>query len=102
MIMPVNEKLLYHRKTFNVNIIKYFEEFPDEHNCKEHFRGVKEHEDVRCKKCTLLSIYHKIKCKYLQLYLNEFSYKLNPRYFRDKLFDRLKIAMENGYWYNNE
>lgn len=36
--------------------------------------------------------YHKIKGKYLQLYLNEFAYKLNRRYFGEKLFDRLIIA----------
>lgn len=43
-------------------------------------------------KRTLLGNYHKIKRKYLQLYLNEFIYKLNRRYFGDKLFDRLVIA----------
>ena len=36
--------------------------------------------------------YHKIKGKYLQLYLNEFVYKLNRSYFEEKLFDRLVIA----------
>ncbi|MCF8299364.1 MAG: IS1595 family transposase, partial [Saprospiraceae bacterium] len=39
---------------------------------------------------------------YLQLYLDEFCYKLNRRYFGDRLFDRLAIAMSNNYWYNNE
>ena len=53
-------------------------------------------------KRTLLGIYHKIKGKYLQLYLDEFCYKLNRRYFGDRLFDRLTIAMANNYWYNNE
>jgi transposase-like protein len=43
-------------------------------------------------KRNLLGNYHKIKGKYLQLYLNEFVYKLNRRYFGDKLFDRLIIA----------
>lgn len=43
-------------------------------------------------KRTLLGNYHKIKGKYLQLYLNEFVYKLNRRYFGDKLFDRLVVA----------
>jgi len=43
-------------------------------------------------KRTLLGNYHKIKGKYLQLYLNEFAYKLNRRYFGEKLFDRLIIA----------
>ena len=36
--------------------------------------------------------FHKIKRKYLQSYLNEFVYKLNRRFFGDKLFDRLVIA----------
>lgn len=52
-------------------------------------------------KRNLLGINHKIKGKYLQLYLNEFCYKLNRRYFGDKLFDRLAIAMADNYWYNN-
>jgi transposase-like protein len=43
-------------------------------------------------KRNLLGNYHKIKGKYLQLYLDEFVYKLNRRYFGDKLFDRLVIA----------
>lgn len=52
-------------------------------------------------KRTLLGIYHKIKGKYLQLYLDEFCYKLNRRYFGERLFDRLTIAMTDNYWYNN-
>lgn len=47
-------------------------------------------------KRNLLGNYHKIKGKYLQLYLNEFVYKLNRRYFGDKLFDRLVIAGITG------
>ena len=43
-------------------------------------------------KRNLLGNYHKIKRKYLQLYLNEFIYKLNRRYLGDKLFERLIIA----------
>lgn len=43
-------------------------------------------------KRNLLGNYHKIKVKYLQLYLNEFVYKLNRRYFGEKLFDRVVIA----------
>jgi hypothetical protein len=48
-------------------------------------------------KRTLLGIYHKIKGKYLQLYLDEFCYKLNRRYFGEKLFDRLVIAVSNDF-----
>jgi transposase-like protein len=47
-------------------------------------------------KRNLLGNYHKIKGKYLQLYLNEFVYKLNRRYFEEKLFDRLVIANITG------
>jgi len=43
-------------------------------------------------KRNFLGNYHKIKGKYLQLYLNELVYKLNRRYFREKIFDRLIIA----------
>jgi hypothetical protein len=52
-------------------------------------------------KRTLLGIYHKIKGKYLQLYLDEFCYKLNRRYFGERLFDRFTTAMSDNYWYNN-
>ena len=40
-------------------------------------------------KRNLLGNYHKIKGKYLQLYMNEFVYKLTRRYFGDKVFDRV-------------
>lgn len=43
-------------------------------------------------KRTLLGNYHQIKRIYQQLYLNEFIYKLNRRYFGEKLFDRLVSA----------
>jgi hypothetical protein len=36
--------------------------------------------------------YHKIKDKFLQLYLYEFIYKLNKRYFGERIFERLVIA----------
>lgn len=49
-------------------------------------------------KRTLLGIYHKIKGKYLQRYLDEFCYKLNRRYFREGLFDRLTIALTTQNW----
>jgi hypothetical protein len=57
-------------------------------------------------KRTLLGIFHKIKGKYLQNYLNEFCYtcaehgrsKLNRRYFGERLFDRLTLAAAKCYW----
>lgn len=61
---------------------------------KETLRWV--HITIGNAKRNLLGNYHKIKGKYLQLYLNEFVYKLNRRYFGDKLFDRLIIANITG------
>lgn len=43
-------------------------------------------------KRNLLGIYHMMQSKYLQAYINEFCYRLNRRYFGEKLFDRLIIA----------
>lgn len=42
-------------------------------------------------------IFQKISLKYLQLYLNEFCYKLNKRYFGAKLFNRLILAIAKIY-----
>lgn len=36
--------------------------------------------------------------KYMQNYLDEFCYRLNRRYFGEKLFDRLVIASVQPYW----
>lgn len=44
-----------------------------------------------------LGSFHKIKGKYLQLYLNDFVYKLNRRYFEEKLFGGLMIASITGF-----
>jgi len=52
-------------------------------------------------KRTLLGIYHKIKGKYLQNYLDEFCYKLNRRYFGERLFHRPAIAITTPYWHIN-
>ena len=48
-------------------------------------------------KFNLLGVYHKVKGKYLQLYLDEFYYKLNREYFRERLFDSMVIADTNNY-----
>ena len=49
-------------------------------------------------KRNLLGVYHKIKGKYLQLYLDEFCYKLNRRYFGNRISDRLVLAVTKFYW----
>ena len=61
---------------------------------KETLRRV--HITISNAKRNLLGNHHKIKGKYLQLYLNEFVYKLNRRYFGDRLFERLVIANITG------
>ena len=66
----------------------------DKETTKETLKWV--HITISNAKRNLLGNYHKIKGKYLQLYLNEFVYKLNRRYFEEKLFDRLIIAGITG------
>jgi len=43
-------------------------------------------------KRNLKGIHHMVSKEYMQGYLDEFCYKVNRRYFGDKLFDRLLIA----------
>ena len=49
----------------------------------------------------LLGIHHMIKGKYFQNYLNEFCYKLNRRYFGNRLFNRTSIAVAKSYWHED-
>lgn len=57
-------------------------------------------------KRNFLNNFHHIDAAYLQNYLDEFAYKLNRRYLRDKIFDRLLIACVSLSWntlvYENE
>lgn len=84
--------------TSYVDISDYVElhisEKSSEELTKETLRWV--HITISNAKRNLLGNYHKIKGKYLQLYLNEFVYKLNRRYFGEKLFDRLVVASITG------
>jgi len=77
-----------------VNIADFVElhvtEKSSDKTTKETLKWV--HITISNAKRNLLGNYHKIKGKYLQNYLDEFVYKLNRRYFGDKLFDRLVIA----------
>lgn len=37
--------------------------------------------------------------EYLQNYLNEMAWKMNRRYFGEKLFDRLMVTAISDVWY---
>lgn len=96
-----NEKTIVFtdKSTSYVNIADYVElhisEKSDETTTKETLKWV--HITISNAKRNFVGTYHKIKKKYLQLYLNEFVYKLNRRYFGEKIFDRLVIANITGY-----
>jgi len=85
------------KSTSYVDISKFVEvhitEKSDKETTKTTLRWV--HIAISNAKRTLLGIYHKIDGKYLQRYLDEFCYKLNRRYFGERLFDRLLIAVSN-------
>lgn len=86
------------KSTSYVNIADYVEihitEKSDKQTTKQTLKWV--HIAISNAKRTFTGNYHKIKRKYLQLYLNEFIYKLNRRYFGERIFDRLVIAGITG------
>jgi hypothetical protein len=88
------------KSTSYVDISDYVEihltEKSDKQTTKSTLKWV--HIAISNAKRTLLGVFHKIKGKYLQLYLNEFCYKLNRRYFGTKVFDRLTLAVAKSYW----
>ncbi len=87
------------KSTSYVNISDYVEAHYTEKSNKETTQTTLKwvHIAISNAKRTLLGIFHKIKGKYLQNYLDEFCYKLNRRYFGDKLFDRLVLAVAKTY-----
>ncbi len=94
-----NESIVFtDQSTSYVDIADFVElhitEKSNKETTKESLRWV--HITISNAKRNLLGNYHKIKRKYLQLYLDEFVYKLNRRYFGEKLFDRLVIANITG------
>ena len=91
------------KSTSYFDIASYVEVHVTEKSTKETTKTTLQwvHIAISNAKRTLLGIYHKIKGKYLQLYLDEFCYKLNRRYYGDKLFDRLTIAVASNYWHDN-
>lgn len=89
------------KSTSYVNISDYVEMHIMEKFGKETTATTLKWVHIANAKRTLLGIYHKIKGKYLQNYLDEFCYRLNRRYFGERLFDRLTIAITTPYWYIN-
>ena len=56
------------------------------------------HISISNAKRNFLNNFHHVDDSYLQNYLDEFTYKLNRRYFGDKLFERLLIACVAFSW----
>ena len=94
--------VLSDKSTSYVNISDYVEvhiqEKSDKKLTKTTLKWV--HIAITNAKRWLVGIHHMIKGKYLQNYLNEFCYKLNRRYFRNKLFNRVTLAVAKSYWHN--
>ena len=96
----ISEKsiLFTDKSTSYIDIADYVEihitEKPNKETTSETLRWV--HIAISNAKWNFLGNFQKIKGKYLQLYLNEFVYELNRRYFEEKLFDRLVIACITG------
>ena len=88
------------KSTSYIDIAKYVETYITEKSDQKTTRTTLQwvHIAISNAKRTLLGIFHKIKGKYLQNYLNEFCYKLNRRYFGKQLFERLTLAIAKSYW----
>jgi hypothetical protein len=82
------------KSTSYIDLSQYIESHITEKSTKETTATTLKwvHIAISNAKRNLLGNYYKIKGEYLQNYLDEFVYKLNRRYFGDKLFDRLIIA----------
>lgn len=82
-----------------VNLEKMVEQHIKVKSSSESTNGVLNwvHTAISNLKKNLLGIYHMVSEKYLQNYLDEFAYKLNRRYFGEKLFNRLIIASVYPY-----
>lgn len=69
-------------------------EYSNEHTNKTSLKWV--HIAISNAKRMFLGIYHWFHGSRLQSYLNEFCYKLNRRYFGNRKFDRLTIAVASS------
>ncbi|MFT4986048.1 MAG: hypothetical protein ACI81Y_001456 [Glaciecola sp.] len=88
------------KSTSYVDIAKYIEAHLTEKSSKKTTNTTLKwvHIAIANTKRALLGTLHKIKEKYLQSYLNEFCYKLNRRYFGNRIFDRFTLAVATSYW----
>lgn len=88
------------KSTSYVNISHYVETHITEKSDKETTKTTLKwvHIAISNAKRALLGTFHKIKGKYLQNYLNEFCYKLIRRYFGNRVFERLTLAVAKSYW----
>jgi len=57
------------------------------------------HKAITNSKNLLKAIHHCVWPEYLQNYLDEFCYKVNRRYFGEKIFERVLIASVTNTWY---
>lgn len=73
----------------------HFTELSSEETTKTTLKWV--HVAISNAKRVFNGLFQKISRKYLQLYLNEFCYKLNRRYFGAGLFNRLTLAVAKIY-----
>jgi hypothetical protein len=90
--------VLSDKATNYVDIAKYIEGhvtvISDKNTTNDTLRWV--HTAISNAKRMLLGIYHQIRGVNLQLYLDEFCYKLNRRYFGDRIFDRITVAIASS------
>ena len=96
----IDEKTIVftNKSTSYVNIADYIEMHVTEKSSKESTEDTLKwvHIFISNAKRNLLGNHHKIKAKYLPSYLDEFVYKLNRKYFEDRLFERVVIANITG------
>ncbi len=97
-IIGENAVITTDKSTSYVNISKYVKVHVTEKSSKETTKNALKwaHIAISNAKRAFLGIYHKIKARYLQAYLDEFVYKLNRRYLGDYLFQRLVIALSSS------
>jgi hypothetical protein len=57
------------------------------------------HKAISNAKGMIWNVHKGVSENYLQNYLNEYCYKFNRRYFKDKIFDRLIIACSSFTWF---